>query len=388
MLIHAIVVAGDDAGADVHPFTHLGVAHVGEMVGLAVTAEPAFLHFHEIADVHFIGKLALRPDARERSYPHPRTDAGALQHAVGEHFGVVADLAIADDRVGADAHPVAEFHLAFEHAVDVDAHITAAAQLAAHVDARRVPQHHALLHEPIRKALPERRFSGSQLFTVVDTGHFAFLRCRHAIDQHALRRRHGDDVGEVILLLGIVVTQLREPAAQQPRLAGHQAGIDLVDAALLRAGILVLHDTLHLALGIAQYAAVTRGLRDPGGEHRQFAAAGGIGQSPQGPGTHQRYIAVQHQHGVIVGDGGQGLHERMTGAQLLRLQHPLHPRLFECGGHLVAAVAVHHMDRGGFERRRGMQHMFEQRLAAQRLQHLGQIGIHPLALACGQDDDA
>ena len=63
--------------------------------------------------------------------------------------GAGADARIADHAVRADAHAVAELHLAFEDAVDVDLDVAAAGQLAAHVEARRVGQAHAGLHQRV-----------------------------------------------------------------------------------------------------------------------------------------------------------------------------------------------------------------------------------------------
>jgi hypothetical protein len=36
---------------------------------------------------------------------------------------------------------------------------------------------------------------------------------------------------------------------------------------------------------------------------------------------------------------------------------------------------------------RGIDNMTEQRFAGEGMQHLGQIGVHPFALACGQNHD-
>ena len=39
------------------------------------------------------------------------------------------------------------------------------------------------------------------------------------------------------------------------------------------------------------------------------------------------------------------------------------------------------------ERARGVEHVREQRPAGQRMQHLGQVGAHALALARGENED-
>ena len=53
--------------------------------------------------------------------------------------------------VGADAHAVAELDAALEDAADVDLDVAAADELAAHVEARRVGQAHARLHQRVAR---------------------------------------------------------------------------------------------------------------------------------------------------------------------------------------------------------------------------------------------
>ena len=107
----------------------------------------------------------------------------------------------------------------------------------------------------------------------------------------------------------------------------------------------------------------------------------------QGIAADQRHVAVQHQHQFVVGDIGHGLHDRVAGAELFGLQRPLQIFFGERGAYRVAAVAVHHVDGGGFERARPANNVPEQRHAGERLQNLGQIGLHSLALTGSEDHD-
>ena len=76
----------------------------------------------------------------------------------------------------------------------------------------------------------------------------------------------------------------------------------------------------------------------------------------------------------------------MTGAALFRLVHPTKVRVGEHCAYIVTAVAVNHDDTSRLNAARLSQYVVEQRLAAERLQHLGQRRVHPLALAGGEDD--
>ena len=50
-------------------------------------------------------------------------------------------------------------------------------------------------------------------------------------------------------------------------------------------------------------------------------------------------------------------------------------------------MAVHHVDGSGLERARAANNVPEQRAPGERLQNLGQIGFHSLALTGSEDDD-
>ena len=103
---------------------------------------------------------------------------------------------------------------------------------------------------------------------------------------------------------------------------------------------------------------------------------------------HQRHVAVQHQHQRIVRHARHRLRDRVTGAQLLGLQRPSQRVLVQCLAHPLAAVTVDDVDVRRAHRARGVDDVGQQRASRQRLQHLGQIGLHPLALAGSEDHDA
>jgi hypothetical protein len=92
----------------------------------------------------------------------------------------------------------------------------------------------------------------------------------------------------------------------------------------------------------------------------------------QNLGAHQRHVAVQHQHGRIVGNGRHGLLQRMGGAQLLGLQHPAQILAGEVLAHLLRAMPMYDMHRSRVERLCGVEHVPEHGFAADRVQHLGQ----------------
>src|ERR1039458_8021570 len=54
VLVHAVVVAGDDAGADVYAVADDGIAAIGEMVGLGAAPQRGFLGLTKIADLRLL----------------------------------------------------------------------------------------------------------------------------------------------------------------------------------------------------------------------------------------------------------------------------------------------------------------------------------------------
>ena len=50
-------------------------------------------------------------------------------------------------------------------------------------------------------------------------------------------------------------------------------------------------------------------------------------------------------------------------------------------------MAIDDVNRGGLERSRSGEHVGEEGPACERLQDLGQIRVHPLPLACGENHD-
>ena len=142
-----------------------------------------------------------------------------------------------------------------------------------------------------------------------------------------------------------------------------------------------------LALGIAHDAPIAMRIVEIDGQHGQRALVRRAGQFREGGAADQGHVAVQHQHRVIVRYDAHGLHHGMARAQLIGLQNPLDRLLVQGRLHLRAAVPVHHIDIGGIQGARGADHMLQQRLPGQGLQHFRQVGVHPLALARCQNDD-
>ena len=127
--------------------------------------------------------------------------------------------------------------------------------------------------------------------------------------------------------------------------------------------------------------------------------ARGRKEPPQGVDARQRHVAVQDQRRHGVQQMRQRLHDGVAGAQLwflARQRHCASPaarrvRSLEICRHGVTAVAVHDADGAGgrfaAQRLGRVEHVRQQRPAGQWVQHLGQVGVHALALPGGENDD-
>src|SRR5690606_38484323 len=91
VLVGAVIVAGDGAGAEVDVAAHRRIADIGQMVGLGGFADCARLGLDEVADVHLRRQLRAGPDARIRSDAATGADAGTVEVAEGFDAGAGAD---------------------------------------------------------------------------------------------------------------------------------------------------------------------------------------------------------------------------------------------------------------------------------------------------------
>jgi len=65
VLVQAIVVAGDDPGADVGALADLRIAQISQVTGLCALAQLRLLGFNKVAHMRVFADLAPRPQVRE-----------------------------------------------------------------------------------------------------------------------------------------------------------------------------------------------------------------------------------------------------------------------------------------------------------------------------------
>lgn len=254
------------------------------------------------------------------------------------------------------------------------------------VESRRIGESCTLQTQRTRGATLERALQLRELPCVVRAFDLDRIDDVHHLGRVELGGGRGEDIGEVVLALRVVVAQVLQPAAQCLAVGDEDAGVDGADLALLVVGVLVFDDAAHAALRIAHDAAVAGGIVEIGDQYRDAAFCGE--QTLQRLGSDERHVAVQHQHACIDRHRRHRVLHGMAGAQALLLLGPVEIGLVgKRGTDLLAAVAVNDVDPCGAELARGVDHVTQHRLAGDLLQHLGRGGLHALALAGGEDDD-
>ena len=195
MLIRAIIVASDGARADVHFAADRCIADVGQVIHLAARADLAVFNLDEISDMRICSQSRARPDARERPDAAIVADLRFLDMTEGLYFRAFRHTHILQHTVRADADIIGQRHLAFEHAIDINDDIPAAIQFAAHIEARRIENHHPAIGELLRIIALINALQLGQLQFAVYPQHFPQRMWVAGFHRHALTHRHGDGVG-------------------------------------------------------------------------------------------------------------------------------------------------------------------------------------------------
>ena len=120
-------------------------------------------------------------------------------------------------------------------------------------------------------------------------------------------------------------------------------------------------------------------------QQRRALTRAGVLQGLQGGRLDQRHIAIEHQHHTIVAQHGHGLH-CVASATLRLLAHKLHVAARKRRLTCAARQPVTTTHWRGAKRLRGMQHMGQQGLTCQCVQHFGAHAFHACALPCRHDD--
>jgi hypothetical protein len=147
-------------------------------------------------------------------------------------------------------------------------------------------------------------------------------------------------------------------------------------------------DAKQRAARIAHDAAVARGILQPRGEHGGTGALCAVilDKAADGVRTQARHVAVEHHDRPRMRRELRfRLHDSMAGSQLLHLAHELDPRARARRLHALGLITRHQDYRPRANQLHRVDHVQHHGAAAHGVQHLGQVGLHALALAGGQN---
>ena len=202
-----VVIAGDRAGADICPSAHLGVAEIGQVIGLRPRAQLGRLQLHEIAD------MGGRSDHGSRPYARERPDQAVLAHRASFQVAECADRRSTRNR---DAGT--------EHHVRAERDVLGKDRVGAQEHGRRIGHGDPGLHRGFAKTLLHHRLGCRQLRAGVDPGQFLGGRLdgRHR-DLLQPGQRHA--IRQVILTLSVVRPHSLKPAGHVGGGGAQHAGV-------------------------------------------------------------------------------------------------------------------------------------------------------------------
>ena len=205
-----------------------------------------------------------------------------------------------------------------------------------------------------------------------------------------------EHVGQVVLALGVVASDLADVGGEQRAVEGVAAGIALEERRrLLGRAVLLLDVALDGAVLCEHDAAVAEriGRGDREGRGGRLAVRDGLGEGADGLGGDERQVAVEHHDGAGVDAGGlQGDLDGMAGAEALGLLHALDAGVRVCVGGLgdgadLVCVAAHDDDDAvAAAGDGGVCDPADHGLAEDLVGDLGVVRLHAGALAGGEDD--
>jgi len=134
-------------------------------------------------------------------------DRGAIEVRKRADDGAGTDRDIAQHAIGTDRDTLSQRDIAFEDTADIDAHVAAAVERAANVDARGIGERRARCHQRACQPRLHDPFDRRELRAIVDAAHVALVGGDMRHHRGSIRNCQSDDVGQVILALRVVRLQ-------------------------------------------------------------------------------------------------------------------------------------------------------------------------------------
>ncbi len=395
MLVHAIIVAGNRACADVDAAAHGGVADVGEVRDLGALTNRGLLDLYVGAGLGTVEHVGAGAQVGARATIH-----AVLERDV-DGDGLVDDAAVAGDRVGeagvgAELAAFAHVRVADEVGLRPNDSVAADGGVGADPGLSRVDEGDAFGHPVLVDAVASDAGELGELRAGVHAQAVAIVGSVE--DGHVLAGglENLDHVGQVVLVLGILAGNVTNVGGELGAVKGVAAGVALQQGlGLLGRAVLLLDDALDGAVRVELDAPVAKGLGRGEGQYGcgVRAVGDGLRELRDGLGLDEGQVTVEHDHGPLADAAGLDRDAHgVTGAQALGLLHRLDGNGGACVGAVedradLVGVAAHHDDHavaaGGDGR---VDDPADHRLAQDFVRDLGVVGLHAGSLAGSEDD--
>ena len=248
-----------------------GVAHITQMRHLGAVADVRLLHLDERAGLGLLAQLVARPHVGPRADVRGTPDmralhAGAFDDGLGVHGRVDQRCVWAHDRVLTD-HGVA-----FEERSGQHGHVLREFDVVFDPRGVGVEDRHAVEHPVLAYATVVRLRQRGELQAVVHA--FDAQRVgRGERPDRAARFRGLQRVGEIELALRVVVVEVRDGLGKQIGVEHVHGRVHLLHREFAPVGVLLLDDAQHVAVTIADDAAVSGRVVEDRGQHGGTVAA-------------------------------------------------------------------------------------------------------------------
>ena len=180
-------------------------------------------------------------------------------------------------------------------------------------------------HPPVVDPGAQLGFGDGELGPVVDLRHLHRVVDLDAVDHVTGLPQHRDDVGEVVLALGVLGNEPAQRRREETAPEAVDRRVDLVDRKLVGRGVELLDDPLDAAARIAHDPSVAGGVVEASGEEGGGGVAEAVfgGEHGERLGTEQRLVG-EHDDDVVltvevVGERGEPHGNGVAGAALHRL---------------------------------------------------------------------
>ena len=232
----AVVIDGNRPTADIDVLTDIAVPDIAEMGQFRAVTDRRVFDFHIISDFYVIADDRIGSEVDEGSDFTAIFDLAV----VGVHeldMVIVAHLYIGHADIGSDVAVFADDRMALEDRPRIKYRIAADGNGRIDIGIIGIDDRNAVSHELLKLATAQNLFGFGHLLAGIDAQRFVIRRCRKGADNVARRYEHADDIGQIILALGIVIGNVMQHIPQKGHIKAVNAGVYFVDKEFFRRAV-------------------------------------------------------------------------------------------------------------------------------------------------------